>query len=199
MPPEIAGKMAIPTLLLPPETADLPDRRLVNPRYPLGLLFDASGGRPYCEVVLEYPVGRGLAVALVFAPAAEIDHRTAVTFSSGAYRGGADNRDYRRVRTFPRVASPLCGRWRHRSTRAPTTSGYVLRPAHRFRGNAEPHVISAPAPTGLDKAWPLKRGDAMKETLAKEFPTPARPTAGSAPIPAVRVEAMRHDRSEFDG
>jgi hypothetical protein len=30
LPPEIAGKMAIPTLLLPPETADLPDRRLVK-------------------------------------------------------------------------------------------------------------------------------------------------------------------------
>jgi hypothetical protein len=34
-------------------------------------------------------------------------------------------------------------------------------------------VISAPAPTGLDKAAPIKRSEAMKETLAKEFPTPA--------------------------
>jgi hypothetical protein len=27
----------------------------LDPHYPLGLLFDASGGRPYCEVALEYP------------------------------------------------------------------------------------------------------------------------------------------------
>jgi hypothetical protein len=44
-------------------------------------------------------------------------------------------------------------------------------------------VISAPAPTGLDKAAPLKRGGAMKETLAKEFSTqpglPRRLCAGS--------------------
>jgi hypothetical protein len=40
------------------------------------------------------------------------------------------------------------------------------------------HVISALAPTGLDKAAPLKRSNAMKETLAKEFPTPARPRSG---------------------
>jgi hypothetical protein len=26
----------------------------LDPHYPLGLLFDASGGRPYCEVALEY-------------------------------------------------------------------------------------------------------------------------------------------------
>ena len=32
----------------------------------------------------------------------------------------------------------------------------------------------------------LKRNDAMKETLAKEFPTPARPTGGSAPQARVR-------------
>jgi hypothetical protein len=44
------------------------------------------------------------------------------------------------------------------------------------------HVISAPAPTGLDKASPLKRSDAMKETLAKEFPTPGQAyRGGSAP------------------
>jgi hypothetical protein len=32
------------------------------------------------------------------------------------------------------------------------------------------HVICAPAPTDLDKAAPLKRNGAMKETLEKEFP-----------------------------
>jgi hypothetical protein len=36
-------------------------------------------------------------------------------------------------------------------------------------------VISAPAPTGLDKAAPIKRSEAMKETLAKEFPQPGLP------------------------
>jgi hypothetical protein len=40
-------------------------------------------------------------------------------------------------------------------------------------------VISAPAPTGLDKAAPLTRSDAMKETLAKGFPTPAKLTAAA--------------------
>jgi hypothetical protein len=48
---------------------------------------------------------------------------------------------------------------------------------------ADRHVISAPAPTWfrcLDKAAPLKRSDAMKEILAKESPTSARPTAAAA-------------------
>jgi hypothetical protein len=49
-------------------------------------------------------------------------------------------------------------------------------------------VISAPAPTGLDKAAPLKRSGAMKETLAKEFPHPSQAyRGGSAPIPVVCV------------
>jgi len=41
---------------------------------------------------------------------------------------------------------------------------------------------------GLDKAAPLKRSGATKETLAKEFSTPARPTAAALrrhrPFPA---------------
>jgi hypothetical protein len=83
-------------------------------------------------------VGRGLAVALVFAPAAEIDHRTAVTFSSGAYRGGADNRDYRRVRTFPR----LC------QVRKSAMSGFVRSFAANLRQRL--YLANDLAPGGLD-------------------------------------------------
>ena len=36
-----------------------------------------------------------------------------------------------------------------------------------------------PFTEGLDKAAPLKRSGAMKETLAKAFPTPARPSAAA--------------------
>jgi hypothetical protein len=42
---------------------------------------------------------------------------------------------------------------------------------------------------------PLKRSDAMKETLAKEFPTPARPTAAALrrfrPFPFAKSDRWR--------
>ena len=49
-----------------------------------------------------------------------------------------------------------------------TYPSYPLIPG-AMHGAGGRHVISALAPTGLEK--PLKRSDAMKETLAKEFPT----------------------------
>jgi len=72
-------------------------------------------------------------------------------------------------------AAALFVSWPTRRSSRTTYASHPKRDARcRWR-----HVIPAPAQTGLDKATPLKRSDAMKETLAKEFPTPARPTVAA--------------------